>query len=141
VTPPSSASEVQLRVTQVRSGIGTKPKHRATLRALGLRGVGRTRVLPDSTAVRGMVARVSHLVEVAPAGTEDRPVRPQRRSEALKARHAEVAQAPKAQAPKAPAVKAQAAKAPAVKAQAAAKKPKGATGTAAKTKSPAKEGS
>ena len=56
-----------LRVTQVRSSIATKPKHRATLRALGLRGVGRSRVLPDRPEIRGMLARVPHLVEIAPA--------------------------------------------------------------------------
>ena len=55
-----------LRVTQVRSTIGTKPKHRGTLRALGLRGIGRTNVLPDRPEIRGMLARVPHLVEVTP---------------------------------------------------------------------------
>jgi len=53
-----------LRVTQVRSAIGTKPKHRGTLRALGLRGVGRSNVLPDRPEIRGMLARVPHLVRV-----------------------------------------------------------------------------
>jgi len=53
-----------LKVTQVRSSIGTKPKHRGTLRALGLGRVGRTHVLPDRPEVRGMIARVPHLVEV-----------------------------------------------------------------------------
>jgi large subunit ribosomal protein L30 len=60
-----------VRVTQVRSSIGTKPKHRGTLRALGLRGVGRSRILPDSADVRGMIARVPHLVELAPATPEE----------------------------------------------------------------------
>jgi large subunit ribosomal protein L30 len=54
-------------VTQVRSIIGTKPKHRGTLRALGLRGLGKSRVLPDRPEVRAMIARVPHLVEVAAA--------------------------------------------------------------------------
>ena len=54
----------ELTVTQVRSSIGTKPKHRATLRALGLRGIGQTNTLPDRPEIRGMVARVPHLVEV-----------------------------------------------------------------------------
>ena len=54
----------QLEVTQVRSAIGTKPKHRGTLRALGLRGVGRTNTLPDRPEIRGMIARVPHLVQV-----------------------------------------------------------------------------
>jgi large subunit ribosomal protein L30 len=53
-----------LRVTQVRSAIGTKPKHRATLRALGLRGIGKVNVLPDRPEIRGMVARVVHLITV-----------------------------------------------------------------------------
>ncbi len=54
----------RLRVTQVRSSIGTKPKHRGTLRALGLRGIGKTNDLPDRPEIRGMVARVPHLVTV-----------------------------------------------------------------------------
>jgi len=53
-----------LRVTQVRSAIGTKPKHRGTLRALGLRGVGQHNVLPDRPEIRGMIARVPHLITV-----------------------------------------------------------------------------
>jgi len=67
----AGASGSHLRVTQVRSGISTKPKHRGTLRALGLRGVGRSRVLPDRPDVRGMIARVPHLVSVEPAGAAD----------------------------------------------------------------------
>jgi len=47
-------------------GIGNTPKHRGTLRALGLGRIGRTAVLPDRPEIRGMVARVTHLVEVAP---------------------------------------------------------------------------
>jgi large subunit ribosomal protein L30 len=53
-----------LQVTQVRSAIGTKPKHRGTLRALGLRGIGKTNTLPDRPEIRGMIARVPHLVKV-----------------------------------------------------------------------------
>jgi large subunit ribosomal protein L30 len=53
-----------LRVTQVRSAIGTKPKHRGTLRALGLGRIGRSRVLPDRPEIRGMLAKVPHLVTV-----------------------------------------------------------------------------
>jgi large subunit ribosomal protein L30 len=61
-----------LRVTQVKSAIGTKPKHRGTLRALGLRGIGRTNVLPDRPEIRGMLARVPHLVDVTPATQDER---------------------------------------------------------------------
>jgi large subunit ribosomal protein L30 len=53
-----------LRVTQVRSQIGTKPKHRGTLRALGLGRIGKARTLPDRPEIRGMIARVPHLIEV-----------------------------------------------------------------------------
>jgi large subunit ribosomal protein L30 len=53
-----------LKVTQVKSSIGTKPKHRGTLRALGLRGIGKTNTLPDRPEIRGMIARVPHLVRV-----------------------------------------------------------------------------
>ena len=54
----------RLVVTQIRSAIGTKPKHRGTLRALGLRGIGQTNSLPDRPEIRGMIARVPHLVSV-----------------------------------------------------------------------------
>ena len=53
-----------LRVTQVRSAIGTKPKQRGTLRALGLGRIGRSNTLPDRPEIRGMIARVPHLVRV-----------------------------------------------------------------------------
>jgi large subunit ribosomal protein L30 len=67
--PRSSAGDGAIRVTQVRSAIGAKPKHRGTLRALGLRGVGKTNELPDRPEIRGMIARVGHLVDVEEAGT------------------------------------------------------------------------
>ena len=53
-----------LKVTQLKSSIGCKPKQRGTLRALGLRGIGRTNTLPDRREIRGMLARVPHLVSV-----------------------------------------------------------------------------
>ena len=53
-----------LVVTQIKSGIGTKPKHRGTLRALGLGRIGKTNTLPDVPSVRGMIARVPHLITV-----------------------------------------------------------------------------
>ncbi len=54
----------QLNVTQVRSTIGTKPVHRKTMKALGLGGIGRTVTVRDSPDVRGMLAKVDHLVTV-----------------------------------------------------------------------------
>jgi large subunit ribosomal protein L30 len=53
-----------LKVTQTRSAIGAKPKQRGTLRALGLGRIGKTHVLPDRPEVRGMIARVPHLITV-----------------------------------------------------------------------------
>ena len=54
----------QLKVTQVRSAIGTKPPQRGTLRALGLGRIGRSHTLPDTPDVRGQLAKVPHLVAV-----------------------------------------------------------------------------
>jgi len=56
-----------LKVTLLRSRIGLKPKHRGTLRALGLRKVGSSNELPDRPEIRGMVAKVPHLVRVEDA--------------------------------------------------------------------------
>ncbi len=53
-----------LRVTQVRSSIGTRPSHRGTLRALGLGKLGKSHVLPDRPEIRGMIKSVTHLVSV-----------------------------------------------------------------------------
>ena len=83
-----TAAAAHLRVTQVRSGISTKPKHRATLRALGLRGVGRSRVLPDRPDVRGMIARVPHLVSVQAAGEHEAADQRDRTATARRARRA-----------------------------------------------------
>jgi large subunit ribosomal protein L30 len=61
-------SGTMLEVTQVRSAIGSKPKHRGTLRALGLRRLGHSNTLPDRPEIRGMIAKVPHLVSVREAG-------------------------------------------------------------------------
>ncbi len=71
-SPGKAPTGTWLRVTQVRSSIGTKPKHRGTLRALGLRGIGRTNVLPDRPEIRGMLARVPHLVDVTAAEHDEK---------------------------------------------------------------------
>jgi large subunit ribosomal protein L30 len=54
----------ELLVTQVRSAIGAKPKQRGTLRALGLRRIGQSNTVPDRPEIRGMIARVPHLISV-----------------------------------------------------------------------------
>ncbi len=53
-----------VRVTQVRSPIGRPGDQRATLIGLGLNKMHRTRELEDTPAVRGMIAKVHHLVRV-----------------------------------------------------------------------------
>jgi large subunit ribosomal protein L30 len=63
----ASATPGNILVTQVKSAIGTKPVHRGSLRALGLRGIGQQNVLPDTPDVRGIIHRVPHLVTVTPA--------------------------------------------------------------------------
>ena len=60
-----------LKVTQVRSQIGTKPKNRGTPRALGLGRIGDTNTLPDRPEIRGMLARVPHLVTVETTGRQE----------------------------------------------------------------------
>jgi large subunit ribosomal protein L30 len=64
-----------IKVTQVRSSIGSKPKHRGTLRALGLGRVGRSNLLPDRPEIRGMLSRVPHLISVEEVDG-DAPARP-----------------------------------------------------------------
>jgi large subunit ribosomal protein L30 len=54
----------KLRITLVHSAIGTLPKQRGTLRALGLRKIHQTVEHDDKPEVRGMVATVPHLVKV-----------------------------------------------------------------------------
>ena len=57
-------ADATLKVTQHRSSIGAKPKQCGTLRALGLGRIGRSPELPDRPEIRGMLARVPHLVKV-----------------------------------------------------------------------------
>jgi len=54
----------RLKVTQVKSAIGTKPNHRETLRTLGLKRLHDVVVKEDRPEIRGMVATVPHLVTV-----------------------------------------------------------------------------
>ncbi len=51
-------------VKQVKSVIGRPSAQRKVVAALGLGRIGKTREIEDTPAVRGMVAKVSHLVEV-----------------------------------------------------------------------------
>ena len=58
----------ELRITWKKSAIGYPPDQRRTVRALGLRRLGQTVQHSDSRAVRGMILKVRHLVEVEEAG-------------------------------------------------------------------------
>lgn len=53
-----------LKVTLVRSPIGCKSDHRATVLGLGLKKIRQTRELEDTPAVRGMINKVAYLVQV-----------------------------------------------------------------------------
>jgi len=55
---------MKIKITLVRSVIGTLPKQRATIRSLGLRKIGSSIEQEASPAVLGMVKVVSHLVSV-----------------------------------------------------------------------------
>ncbi len=54
----------KVKVTLVKSTIGTIPKHRATVEALGLRKLNHSVELPNNASTMGMVAQVRHLVKV-----------------------------------------------------------------------------
>ena len=54
----------QLKVTLVKSPIGYSKRQKGTVRALGLRRINQTVTHQDSDVIRGMIAKVIHLVEV-----------------------------------------------------------------------------
>ncbi len=58
------AADKQIKVTLVKSVIGTIPAHRRTVKALGLKKIGSSIVHDASPAIKGMVRAVSHLVKV-----------------------------------------------------------------------------
>lgn len=53
-----------ITVKLIRSWIGCKPKQRAVLAALGLRRMQMLKTFKDTPAIRGMIAKVPHMVEV-----------------------------------------------------------------------------
>ena len=61
---PAETAPATLRVTQVKSSISHIARNRATLRALGLHGIGSTVEVPANDATRGMVRQVRFLVTV-----------------------------------------------------------------------------
>ncbi|WP_119462782.1 50S ribosomal protein L30 [Rhodospirillaceae bacterium SYSU D60014] len=63
----AEAKKSTVRVVQIASPIGRKKDQRQTLMGLGLNKLHRSRELEDTPAVRGMIAKVSHLVRIEPA--------------------------------------------------------------------------
>ena len=57
-------ADKKIKVTLVKSIIGTKQDHRATVRGLGLRKLNSTTELLDTPAVRGMIQKVQYLIKV-----------------------------------------------------------------------------
>jgi len=53
-----------VKITQMKSSIGRLPKHRATLKGLGLRRIRHTVELEDTPSVRGMINQVSYMIKV-----------------------------------------------------------------------------
>jgi large subunit ribosomal protein L30 len=60
----SNGSQKVLRITLVRSPLGNTQRHKATVRSLGLRKMHQTVELVDTPQLRGMVAKVAHMVLV-----------------------------------------------------------------------------
>eukprot|EP01031_Cornospumella_fuschlensis_P014527 gene14527-17741_t len=57
-------TEKKVKVQLIKSPIGTKESHRATVRGLGLRGINSTSELEDTPAVRGMINKIAYLVKI-----------------------------------------------------------------------------
>jgi large subunit ribosomal protein L30 len=68
----------KLRVTQTKSTISHIARNRATVKALGLHGIGTTSVIPDNDATRGMVRQVRFLVSVEEIAEEAKASRAKR---------------------------------------------------------------
>jgi len=76
---------MSLKVKLVRSMSGHTEKHRETLRGLGLTRVGKERILQDSPQVRGMIDKVSYLIEWSETNEEFKPFGRRARAKAQKA--------------------------------------------------------
>lgn len=58
------AEQKMLKITLVKSPIGAVPKHKATVKSMGLRKLNKTIVLPDNAATRGQIQQIRHLIKV-----------------------------------------------------------------------------
>ena len=64
MTTAQTVAQATVKVQLVRSPIGCRESHRATVRGLGLRKIGSTSELEDTPAVRGMINKISYLIKV-----------------------------------------------------------------------------
>ena len=56
-----------IKIKLVKSGIGRPQRHKDTLKALGLTKMHKVVTKPDNPAIRGMIKKVEHLIEVLPS--------------------------------------------------------------------------
>jgi large subunit ribosomal protein L30 len=84
---------MSLKVKLVRGMSGHTEKHRETLRGLGLTRVGRERVLQDTPAIRGMINKVSYLIEWSETSDAFKPFGRRAMSKAQKAASGKTAKA------------------------------------------------
>jgi len=64
MTTSQTVAQNTVKVQLVRSPMGCRESHRATVRGLGLRKIGSTSELEDTPAVRGMINKISYLIKV-----------------------------------------------------------------------------
>ena len=64
----AESAKASVKVTQIKSPIGRRADQRQTLMGLGLNKIGRSRELEDTPSVRGMIAKVRHLLHVENEG-------------------------------------------------------------------------
>lgn len=64
---PTPTTVKMLQITLVKSAIGYSERHKATVKALGLRKLHQTVTLPDTPSLRGMLLKVNHLVKIEEA--------------------------------------------------------------------------
>ncbi|NLC16995.1 MAG: 50S ribosomal protein L30 [Clostridiales bacterium] len=64
------AQSAQVKVTLIKSTIGSLDKHIKTIQALGLKKIGSSKIFNDNSALRGMLFQVRHLVKVEEIGVQ-----------------------------------------------------------------------
>ena len=65
--------DAYIKITLVKSVIGSKPNHRATVQALGLKKTNSAVIQKDNPQIRGMIQKVRHLVKVEAAPADAAP--------------------------------------------------------------------